>query len=722
MAVSLDKIAAVPSAVPPAAALAMPTQDLRLAPDVRFRWSGWRTTLARLVTFGGAIALTAYAAYQMILVVSIADITALQWFLVVLFTMTFGWIALAACGAVAGVFLGRKSAKTDATLKEYGRTVLLMPVYNEDPASTFSALQAMGEALVSDGVGDNFELFVISDTTDPEVWIKETAAFQHLRRALQGRMHVWYRRRYENSAKKAGNVEEFVTRWGARYDHMVVLDADSILAADTLKSLVAEMEADPSSGIIQSLPRLHGSATLFGRLQQFASAVYGPVVARSITAWQGDDGNYWGHNAIIRVRAFAQAAGLPLLRGKKPFGGEIMSHDFVEAALIRRAGWRVRMLPDLPGSWEESPPTLLDVAARDRRWAQGNLQHLGVITARGLRWPNRMHMLVGVMSYLASPIWLALIITGLAITGQVATQDFDYFGDGLTLFPLWPVFDSERMIELFVLTMAVLMLPKILGLVETLFSRRARKSMGIVRPVVGVVIETFFSVLYAPIFMLMQTQHLWEIVHGHDSGWSVQQREYRGFQWKTLIRRHGWHMLAGIGVAVAVAYVSLPMLAWLAPTLIGLALAIPMSALSGSLGVAGALRFVGLLVIPEEARTPPIMLQQARIEGEISEEIASVDIHRLLDDDAAAGLHFASVQPQPAAPRGKPDALRLVVAEKLADAESLDEAFAWLSTAEMRVVLGDANLFGVLQRLRRHDKYRAVPSREAERVTAAGHS
>lgn len=715
MALSMDKVADLPAVVPPAAPLPMPKQDLRRAPEVRFRRPGWQTRIARVLTFGGALALTSYAAYQMILVVSIAQITSLQWFLVVLYTITFGWIALAACGAISGVFFGRKKARAGATLKASGRTVLLMPVYNEDPARTFSALQAMGEELASLGAGDNFELFVISDTTNPDVWIKETAAFQRLRAAMAGKMHVWYRRRFDNRAKKAGNVEEFVKRWGGRYDHMIVLDADSILAAGTLVALVAEMEADPASGIIQSLPRLHGSPTLFGRLQQFASAVYGPVVARSITAWQGHDGNYWGHNAIIRVRAFAEAAGLPVLSGRKPFGGDIMSHDFVEAALIRRAGWRVSMLPDLEGSWEESPPTLLDVAARDRRWAQGNLQHMNVISTRGLRWPNRMHMLIGVMSYLASPLWLLLIITGLAITGQVATQDFNYFGDGLTLFPLWPVFDSERMIELFLLTMAVLLLPKMLGLLETLVSRKKRRQMGVIRPVIGVVVETFFSVLYAPIFMLMQTQHLWEIVRGHDSGWSVQQREYRGFQWKTLIRRHGWHMLAGIGVAFAVGYVSLPMLAWLSPTLVGLALAVPLSALSGSTGVARALRFFGLLVIPEEASTPSVMLRQARVEKDLRQAIISTDLHALLANDAAARLHFASVLPAPSAPRGRPDVPRLVVAEKLADAESLDEALAWLEPAEIRVVLADQRLFALLQRLHRHDRYHVVAAYDDER-------
>ena len=231
---------------------------------------------------------------------------------------------------------------------------------------------------------------------------------------------------------------------------MIVLDADSILAPDTLVTLVREMAADPNLGLLQTVPRLAGGKTLFARLQQFAGRVYGPIVARGIASWQGDDGNYWGHNAIVRVRAFAAAAGLPVLPGKKPFGGAILSHDFVEAALLRRAGWSVRMLPTLGGSWEDSPPSLLDV--RRARPALGTGQHPASRRAcwsQGFTWSNRVHMGIGVMSYLASPLWFALIVVGLGTAGHIATVQFEYFTDEMSLFPRWPLFDSERMIRLF---------------------------------------------------------------------------------------------------------------------------------------------------------------------------------------------------------------------------------------------------------------------------------
>ena len=256
------------------------------------------------------------------------------------------------------------------------------------------------------GANEAFEIVVLSDSTNADAWIRETVAIDGLRRSLASVMPVWYRRRWRNVARKSGNLEDFVTRWGGRYDHMIVLDADSLIDAPTLTRLVQMMHADPALGILQTAPQLIGARTFFGRLQQFAACAYGPVISRGLAAWSGDSANYWGHNAIIRVRAFADCCGLPELEGRKPFGGHVLSHDFVEAALMRRGGWKVRMATDCGGSWEESPPSLIDVAIRDRRWAQGNLQHMKIIGASGLSFASRLHLGIGIMSYLSSPLWL----------------------------------------------------------------------------------------------------------------------------------------------------------------------------------------------------------------------------------------------------------------------------------------------------------------------------
>lgn len=694
MAISMDAI--IRNSTPVTAPLDMPRQDLGRAPKVRFGWQGVRTLLARLITFGGAIALTWYAGLQMYLIVSLDQVTVLQWGMLVLFVLTFGWIALGACGAVAGVFFGggRYHAKPDATPNSL--TVLLMPVYNEDSAQTFAGLYAMGKALAEQQLGKHVEIFVISDSTDPAKWIQETTAYHELRMALAGSVKVWYRRRLDNRGKKAGNVHDFISQWGGRYDHMVVLDADSIMDAGTIKTLICEMEADPDSGILQTLPRLYGGRTLFARMQQFAGAVYGPVVARGITAWQGNDGNYWGHNAIIRIEAFACAAGLPCLPGRRPFGGEVMSHDFVEAALIRRAGWSVRMLPELTGSWEESPPSLLDMAKRDRRWAQGNMQHLAVLKARGLRWPNRVHMLIGVMSYLSSPLWLALLAVGTVVATHGATQHFSYFTEEFQLFPHWPQFDSERMITLFIVTMGVLMLPKALGLLRGFFSREVLRASWPLSLSLSAVLETALSVLYAPICMLIHTRQVWEIFSGQDSGWEAQQRGHRSVPWGFLLRMHWVHTLIGAGLSVGLYWMVPLLLPWMAPALLGLALAIPLSALSGSVLAGTVLRKLHLLRINTEVALPEVVTLRDIYAARLEAKLRTVDLSRLLSDGELRGAHCLTLQPPTPPQRGQPDLDKVAAAMKIAEAESIDEAMDWLTRQELLAVLGEPRLMGSL--------------------------
>src|SRR3954454_8268804 len=412
-------------AMPPESPLAMPVQALS-------RWSRaeerqpaasdpYRAPwLARVFVFAGAAALTAYGGYEMYQVVSVSRTTVLQWLLLLLFTVNFSWIALAFTSGLLGfVSLLRRPRRLPplpATLRS--RTAVVMPVYNESTARTFAALAAMREEIEATGLGEHFDYFVLSDSTDPDAWIAEERAFLAWRQELGADARVFYRHRPKNHHRKAGNVADFVTRWGGAYEHMLVLDADSLMTGETIVRLAAAMEADPDAGIIQTLPLIINRNTLFARLQQFAARIYGPVIAAGLSAWSGRDGNYWGHNATRRPRAFAESCGLPDLPGTPPFGGHILSHDFVEAALIRRAGWTVRIAADIAGSYEESPPSIVDFAARDRRWCQGNLQHARIIGARGLHWISRFHLVSGIFSYAASPLWLLLMIAGLALAVQ----------------------------------------------------------------------------------------------------------------------------------------------------------------------------------------------------------------------------------------------------------------------------------------------------------------
>lgn len=685
--------------MPPERPCAMPTQSLQQAPSAHpLGPAPLRVVAARFVLILCTLGFAGYGCYEMLGIVNFSQMTMLQGVMIGFFVITLTWISFAAGSAIAGLLTPpRRQPAGDAAIRS--RTALVMPVYNEDPTRVAASLQAMAEDLAHLDAAHHFEIVVISDSTHANAWINESLTIDRLRRALRQTMPVWYRRRWRNTARKAGNVEDFVRRWGGRYDFMVVLDADSLMAGETLVELVRRMQADPRLGILQTVPALHGGASLFARLQQFASRVYGGVIARGVAAWSGNEGNYWGHNAIIRVSAFAAACALPLLPGRKPFGGHVLSHDFVEAALMRRAGWKVQMAADLGGSWEEAPPSLVDVATRDRRWAQGNLQHSKVIGARGLATASRGHFLIGMMSYLSSPLWLALLAVGFALTLQANLIRPEYFSENFQLFPDWPQFDAARMTRLFIYTMAILLLPKLLGILYSLCIRTTRRSSGGVIGITGsALVETLVSALYAPIMMLVQTQHVLEIVTGRDSGWQAQRRHADATAWDEAWRHHRWHVVCGLIIAAIAFSLSPTLLAWLAPTLAGLLLAVPLAKLSGSVQAGRTLRSLGLLRIAEERDAPAIIRRRDELISAAPETLVD-GLRYLASDPSSRCAHIAGNLPPPAPTRGQPDASRLTAQHKLQDARSRSEALEWLEPAERIHVASEAELLEQLARL-----------------------
>ncbi len=681
--------------MPPESPLAMPPQDLSYKPPRRERLMPSTAVLyARFILVTITIGVTTFGVYQMLQVVRFASMTLLQGLMIFFFSVSLGWIAFAAGSVLAGA-----SKRRDANPRPGGRvslTALVMPIYNEDPLRTTAALQAMAEALAQIGANDGFEIVILSDSTNADAWIRETLSVNLLRNSLKSIMPVWYRRRWKNVARKSGNVEDFVTRWGGRYDHMIVLDADSLIDAPTLQRLVRTMDTDPNLGMLQTAPQLIGATTFFGRLQQFAACAYGPVIARGLSAWSGDSGNYWGHNAIIRVAAFAQNCGLPELTGRKPFGGFILSHDFVEAALMRRSGWKVRMATDCGGSWEESPPSLIDVAIRDRRWAQGNLQHMKVIGSAGLSFTSRMHLGIGIMSYLSSPLWLVMIGIGFALAVQSHLIRPEYFNHDFQLFPTWPRFNVELMMTLFWFSMVVLLIPKMLGLIHGLVSRRIRRgSGGVIGVAASVLLEVVLSALYAPILMLIQSRHVFEVFMGRDSGWKPQRRDGGGTTWSDAWHFHKRQMFLSLVTAVIVWFLSPPLLLWLSPALLGVFLAVPLSRASGSQRLARFLARVALLRTPEEAQTPPLVARRQELMRQAG---AAPDdgLRHLARDRESRLMHINGNLARPADPRGHPDPYAFTAEQKLKDARSLDEALAWLTPVERVEVAGDARLLNQL--------------------------
>jgi membrane glycosyltransferase len=695
-------------ATPPESRLVMPVQSFhswkasdRRTPAAPRDWATpW---LKRLFVFGGGLALTAYGAWEMYNVVSVSRTTSLQYVLLVLFTVNFSWIALAFTSSVLGFFglLFNKgfSGRVEA-LKH--RTVVVMPIYNESSARTFAALAAIRESVEATGLGGHFDYFIVSDTTNPDVWIAEERAFLALRQRLGPDARVYYRHRPKNHHRKAGNIADFVTRWGGHYEHMVVLDADSLMTGTCIVRLASAMEADPDAGIIQSLPLIINRNTFFARLQQFAARVYGPVIATGLAMWSGRDGNYWGHNAIIRTKAFADHCGLPDLKGKPPFGGHVLSHDFVEAALIRRAGWSVYMLPDLTGSYEESPPSLIDVSVRDRRWCQGNLQHSRVIGAKGFVLPTRQHFATGIMGYLASPFWLMQLVVGILIVLQVSYARPEYFTQEFTLFPVWPRFDPERALNLFALTMAILLAPKLFGLLLTLFNGKLRRAGGgAIRLVISALIEVLFSAFFAPIMMLIQSGSVFQILLGRDTGWNPQRRDDGSIPLKDIIRRHRMHTVLGVVTGISAFMIATSLFAWMSPTIVGLVLAIPLSWASGQLALGLWLKRHKLLVTPEEGDPPAVALRANALQAEF--DAAGFDdadgLRALHADPALREVHELMLPASPPRRRGEIEPDRAVAQAKLVDAETIDDAAIWLKPKERMVVLHDRALVALLASL-----------------------
>jgi membrane glycosyltransferase len=683
------------SALPPPAPLEMPVQSLRVAPPPgpaarpsAPRGMIWR----RILVIGGATLLTIFATHEMGLALDIARPTALQIILLVLFVALFAWIALsfisALCGFASLLGGGGKRLGIDPgaplpTLRS--RTALLMPVYNEPPERVMAGLQAIHESLAATGQAAQFDIFILSDTTDPDAWVAEEAAFLALRQRTGDHDHIFYRRRPKNTERKAGNIAEWVQRFGAAYPQMLVLDADSVMEGDALVRLAAAMESHPDVGLIQTLPVIVNGNSFFARMQQFAGRVYGPMIAAGIAWWHGAEGNYWGHNAIIRTEAFARHAGLPTLAGRKPFGGHILSHDFVEAALLRRAGWAIHMVPALRGSYEESPPALTELAIRDRRWCQGNLQHAAVLGARGLHPVSRLHLLTGIGSYITAPLWLLFLVVGIFGALEVRFIRPNYFPSGPSLFPDWPVVDPVRAMWLFIGTMSLLLVPKILAWVLLLRQREERRGIGgPVRSFLSMLVETLVAGLLAPVTMLTQSVDVVSILLGRDSGWQPQQRDDGRLDWRAVVRLYWRHTLFGVMFGIASWLVSPSLALWMLPVTLGLALAVPLA--SWTARPSGLLRRLGLLAIPEESAPPAVLARANALRAQLRPEEREA-VARLASDPALLEAH-ALMLPPPRRPRLDPVDVALAVGMvKAMESRELGEALSSLTRAEKAALL-----------------------------------
>ncbi|PSL19065.1 glucans biosynthesis glucosyltransferase MdoH [Shimia abyssi] len=572
------------SYMPAAAPLPMARQDFGEVPaqGVSSQSASRSDQLWRLAAFAPAI-MVAFA-----LSAGIA-----QWFakggvslaeamVVALVGVTFVWISLSVSTVTLG--LVRRSIGTRPTRHAHPRggaqnVALLVPVYNETAWEVFGNATAMIKELAAGPKTDRFSLFILSDTQDPEIAEQEERAYWALRAACPAGIEAYYRRRDKNNDKKVGNLTDWIETWGADYEAMVVLDADSLMSGAAIRSLADELAADSEAGLIQSFPSLIGSETLFGRMQQFSNAVYGWLLAEGLTTWAQREGNYWGHNAIIRTRAFAQSARLPYLNGRRGRRDLILSHDFVEAGMLRRAGWAVRFLPRTGGSYEETPQTLIAYALRDRRWCQGNLQHLRLLAARGFHPVSRFHLLQGAVAFLLSPAWFALIVIWSMLGSAMPEEAVAYFNPANPLQPMWPATTQINGLIYLGFIYTMLLMPKLTGTLALGFRSRTRRAYGgWWRLLSTALFEIVCSILYAPVMMVQQTIAVVFAVLGRSGKWTPQRRDATGYSWRQTLRFH-WIETAVGGVMISQIALGAASY-WLLPIAVSLVLAVPLSRMS----------------------------------------------------------------------------------------------------------------------------------------------
>jgi membrane glycosyltransferase len=578
-----------------------------------------------------------------------------------------------------------RSAGGSGPLPDEARTAVVMPICNEDVKRVFAGLRATIESVDRAGGLAHFDFYILSDSSEPDACVGELDAWNALRETLGGDARLFYRRRERRVKRKSGNIDDFCRRWGALYRYMVVLDADSVMSGECLSTLVRLMEARPDAGIIQTAPRAVGRDTLHARIQQFANQVYGPLFTAGLHYWQLGESHYWGHNAIIRLEPFMKHCVLAPLPGRDALAGEILSHDFVEAALMRRAGFGVWIAYDLPGSYEEMPANLIEEVGRDRRWCHGNLMNARLMFAPGMHPVHRTVFLTGALAYVSAPLWAGFLLLSTWVLVTNAHADPEYFVIPNQLFPLWPSWNPKDALALLAAVASMLFLPKLLAALVA-GARDAQAFGGLLRLVTSVVLEFVVSALLAPIRMLFHTQFVLAALAGWAIQWKSPKREDASTSFREAIDRHGWQTLVGAAWVGVVAWQAPVFLPWIAPVAAGLLLAVPLSALMSRTSPGIGARAAGLFVTPDETAPTPEVTATAHYAGAARPQPRFADA--VLDPDLFLVVRQAARRRSPLAAARRQRCVELAL---LSGPEAL-------APAERRLLLGDDEALSMLYR------------------------
>jgi len=470
------------------------------------------------------------------------------------------------------------------------KTAVFMTVRNEDPERAILRLRTIKDSVDATGVGSAFSYFVLSDTSDPAVAAAEEHAVAAWQAQDPDRQRIIYRRRTDNTGYKAGNVRDFCARWGSDYTLMLPLDADSLMSGDQIVRLVRMMQAYPKIGILQSLVVGMPSRSAFARIFQFGMRHGMRSYTMGQAWWVGDCGPFWGHNALVRIKPFYDECDLPMLPGKPPLGGHVLSHDQVEATLMRRAGYEVRVLPVERGSWEENPPTMLEFARRDVRWCQGNMQYLQLLDLPGLYPMSRFQLVWAILMFIGIPAWTLMI----ALLPVAAWQ-----GRSVADFP------AHLASGLYVTFFLMYLMPKIAGILDVVLTRGGvARYGGWLRFLPGAALELAFSFLQGGVSTIRTSIFMVGLMFGKSVVWGGQSRDAQGLSWQTAARNLWPQMLFGASVCGALGVIAPAVLWWSLPLTAGYLLAVPFAVLTADRRVGRVLEKLGVCGIPEDFEAP----------------------------------------------------------------------------------------------------------------------
>ncbi|GAW33753.1 glucans biosynthesis glucosyltransferase H [Roseovarius sp. A-2] len=522
--------------------------------------------------------------------------------LLISFSLTLPWLSIGFWNSVLGLLLdlryGARAAThvTPALSRVTGdepltaRVAIVMPLRNEDPDASIDRLRRLEAEIAQSQWAGRFSYHVLSDTDAPGIALKEEARVAQWR-AARPNARIQYRRRTENTGYKAGNIAEFLHSAGGESDFFLPLDADSEMGADTVFRLIRVMQASPGIGMLQSLVTGLPSRTLFTRAFQFGMRHGMRSFTLGSAWWQGDCGPNWGHNVLIRTAPFRSHCMLCELPGRGPLSGPILSHDQLEAVLIRRAGYEVRVMAEESQSFEENPPSLVDFIRRELRWMNGNLQYLRLLGMSGLKPVSRIQLVLAILMYVSAPAWMAFILIGAAMVAVPGQLNAVPPAHGLALFAT-------------IITLSLS--PKIMGLAQVLArpERRAAYGGG-ARVAIGGLIEMAFSMLTAPIVALALTRFAIGLLFGQRIGWSAQQRSRDRLEWQEAARVLWPQTLIGLALGGWFAVFAPWAMIFGAPIVLSLACAIPIAVGSAMPGAGRWSRRIGLFDIPEDRAPAP---------------------------------------------------------------------------------------------------------------------